>query len=109
MTSTLYKQAAYRAVFLCLLFMLLPSCAAFHEPVIPAFSAKKGAYKVNIVVVDDAKVRQKGRVAYYYNYPATIVLSDRNTLECAAHEVGHALGWKHKESSYAYCKNWGVE
>jgi hypothetical protein len=109
MTDAAHKHAAFTAAFLCLLFVVLPNCAVLDESLERPFSAKKGTYKVNIVVVDNVDLKRYGRYAYYYKEHATIVLPSRNTLECAAHEVGHALGWEHKKPSYQYCRNWGLE
>ena len=98
------KLAAHVAVFLCLAF--ISGCTVFENPKSKPFSAKPGTYDVKIVVSKDSLVKKHGYVAYYYADPPTIVLSDSNTLECAAHEIGHRLGWVHDEPSYEYCHDW---
>jgi len=109
MISVSKTLTALVAVFLCLSVTLMSGCSTFHNPEQQPFSAELGVYKVRIVVGKDDNIRKNGRIAYFYKPSPTIVLPQTNTLECAAHEVGHALGWKHEESSYQYCKKWGAE
>jgi len=102
------KRTALAAVFLCLLFGSSAGCSV-NTKLPQSYSAKAGVYNVKVVVAPDAAVKKHGRIAYYFKNQSTILLSDKNTLECAAHELGHALGWEHEEHSYKYCKNWGLE